>query len=52
MNRKFIGAMATYAILAALAAFTLDGGKIRNAVWIVMAALAALTYSAHKRGSN
>ena len=50
MNRKFIATMATYAILAALAAFTLDGGKIRNAIWIVMAGLALMTYSAHKRG--
>ena len=42
--------MMTYAIVALLAAFTLDGGAIRDAVWILMAGLAAKTYIAHRAG--
>src|ERR1700689_1696474 len=44
--------MTTYAILALLAAFTLDGGMIRNAVWILMAGLAAKTYIAYRAGGG
>jgi len=50
MNKRFITAMATYAVLALLAAFTLDGGLMRNAVWILMAGLAVKTYIAYKAG--
>jgi hypothetical protein len=49
-NRRLTAAMTTYAILALLAAFTLDGGMIRNAVWILMAGLAAKTYIAYRAG--
>ncbi len=42
--------MSAYAIIALLAAFTLDGGLLRNAVWILMAGLAAKTWIAHKAG--
>ena len=47
---RFLAAMITYAFLAVLAAFTLDGGMIRDAVWILMAGLAAKTYIAHRAG--
>jgi len=42
--------MGTYAILAILAAFTLDGGLMRNAVWILLAGLAVKTYIAYRAG--
>jgi hypothetical protein len=48
MQRRFYSAMATYAILAVLAAFTLDGGMLRNVVWIAMLGFAAKTYIAYK----
>jgi hypothetical protein len=49
-NLRLAAALTTYAILALLAAFTLDGGMIRNAVWILMAGLAAKTYIAYRAG--
>ena len=42
--------MATYAAIAVLAAFTLDG-KLRIAVWIFMGGLALKTLIAHKAPS-
>lgn len=42
--------MSTYTALAILAAFTLDGGIMRNFVWILLAALAAKTYIAYRAG--
>jgi len=42
--------MATYAVVAVLAAFTLDGGLLRNAVWVLMAGLALKTYIARRAG--
>lgn len=48
MQKRFYSAMATYAILAVLAAFTLDDGLLRNIVWIAMAGFAAKTYIAYK----
>jgi hypothetical protein len=52
MNRRFLAAMATYAAIAILAAFTLDGklldGKLRLAVWILMGGLALKTLIAYK----
>jgi len=50
MSNRFWAAMGTYAILAVLAAFTLDGGLLRNAVWILLAGLAAKTYIAYRAG--
>ena len=50
MDKKFIAAMTVYAVIAILAAFTLDGGKLRNVVWIVMGGLALKTYAAKKAG--
>ncbi|SPF49420.1 exported hypothetical protein [Candidatus Sulfopaludibacter sp. SbA4] len=50
MNKRFTAAMSTYGILALLAAFTLDGGLMRNAVWILLAGLAVKTYIAHRAG--
>jgi hypothetical protein len=50
MNLKFVVAMATYAAMSALAAFTLTG-KLRIAVWILMGGLALKTliaYFAHR----
>jgi hypothetical protein len=49
MNKRFAAAMTTYGLLALLAAFTLDG-LIRDAVWILMAGLAAKTYIAYRAG--
>ncbi len=49
MNTRFLWAMGTYAVLALLAAFTLDG-LLRNAVWILMGGLAVKTYIAKKAG--
>ncbi len=49
MNTRLIGAMSAYAVLAGLAAFTLDGA-FRYAVWILMAGLAVKTWIAHKAG--
>ncbi|HMD71402.1 MAG TPA: hypothetical protein VKF41_08665 [Bryobacteraceae bacterium] len=52
MNRRFLAAMGTYAAIAILAAFTLDGklldGKLRLAVWILMGGLALKTLIAYK----
>lgn len=50
MNTKYAASMATYAALAVLAGFTLDGGLFRNAVWVLMAGLAIKTYIAHRAG--
>lgn len=49
MNKRFLWAMGTYAVLALLAGFTLDG-VIRMALWIFLAGLAVKTYIAHKAG--
>ncbi len=50
MNRRLLAAMGSYAILALLAGFTLDGGLLRNAVWILLAGLALKTYIAYRAG--
>jgi hypothetical protein len=50
MDKRFLAALAAYAAIAALAAFTLDGGKLRNAVWILMAFFALKTYIAKRAG--
>lgn len=50
MKNRLLAAMGTYAILAVLAAFTLDGGLLRNAVWILLAGLAVKTYIAYRAG--
>jgi len=50
MKNRFIAAMGTYAVFAILAGFTLDGGLLRNAIWILMAGLAIKTYIAHRAG--
>ena len=50
MNKRLTAAMSTYLVLALLAAFTLDGGLMRNAVWILLAGLAVKTYIAHRAG--
>jgi hypothetical protein len=49
MNTRFLWAMGTYAILALLAALTLEG-LMRNAVWILLGGLAVKTYIAKKAG--
>jgi hypothetical protein len=49
MNNRFLAAMGTYAILALLAALTLEG-LMRDAVWILLGGLAAKTYIAKKAG--
>jgi hypothetical protein len=45
MKMRFYGAMASYAILAAAAAFTLDG-QLRVVVWILLAGFGVKTYLA------
>jgi hypothetical protein len=50
MNKRLIAAMSTYAVIAILAALTLDNGLLRNAVWILMAGLALKTYIAWRAG--
>ena len=45
MKARFIAAMACYAVLALLAAFTLDG-VFRIAVWILLGGLAVKTWIA------
>jgi hypothetical protein len=42
MYTRFLWAMGTYAVLALLAALTLDG-KMRTAVWIFLGGLAVKT---------
>jgi hypothetical protein len=49
MNTRFLRAMGTYAVLALLAALTLDG-IMRYAVWILMGGLAVKTFIAKKAG--
>jgi hypothetical protein len=49
-TQKLYAAMGTYAILAVLAGFTLDGGLLRNAVWVLLAGLALKTYIAYRAG--
>jgi hypothetical protein len=49
MNTRFLWAMGTYAVLALLAALTLDG-LMRDAVWILLGGLAVKTYIAKKAG--
>jgi hypothetical protein len=49
MNTRFLWAIGTYAVLALLAALTLDG-LMRDAVWILLAGLAVKTYIAKKAG--
>ena len=48
MKKRLLAAMTIFAILALLAAFTLDGGLMRNAVWILLAGLALKTYIAYR----
>ena len=49
MNTRFLWAMGAYAVLALLAALTLDG-MMRYAVWILLGGLAVKTYIAKKAG--
>ena len=49
-KNRFFAAMGTYTVLAILAAFTLDGGLLRNAVWVLLAGLAVKTYIAYRAG--
>jgi len=49
MNTRLLAAMGAYAVLALLAALTLDG-LMRNAVWILLAGLAGKTWIAYKAG--
>jgi len=50
MDKRFIAAMCAYGVFALLAAFTLDGGLMRDAVWVLMAGLALKTYVAKRAG--
>ncbi len=47
MPTRLLSALAAYAVLSLLAAFTLDG-TLRLAVWILMAGLALKTWIAYK----
>ena len=46
MNKRLIAALVSYAVLAGLAALTLDG-KLRIAIWVLMGGLALKTLIAH-----
>ena len=50
VHQKLVAAMCCYAAIAILAAFTLDGGLLRNAVWVAMAFFAVKTYIAYRAG--
>jgi hypothetical protein len=50
LQKRFYRAMAVYAVLALLAAFTLDG-NFRIGVWIFLAGLAVKTGIAYKTGN-
>lgn len=49
MTSRFIWALGVYAVLALMAAFTLDG-NLRTAVWILLAGLTVKTCIAYKAG--
>ena len=49
MNTRFLWAMGAFALLALLAALTLEG-LMRYAVWILLGGLAVKTYIAKKAG--
>ena len=49
MRTRLLWAMGSYAVLALLAAFTLDG-VMRSAVWILVGGLAVKTVIAYKAG--
>ena len=49
MRTRLLWAMGSYAVLALLAAFTLDG-VMRTAVWILVGGLAVKTVIAYKAG--
>jgi hypothetical protein len=49
LTTRFYCALGVYAILALLAAFTLDG-KLRAAVWILLGGLTVKTCIAYKAG--
>ena len=49
MTSRFIWALGVYAVLALMAAFTLDG-NLRVAVWILLAGLTVKTCIAYKAG--
>jgi hypothetical protein len=50
VNKRLVAALAAYTAIAVAAAFTLDGGLLRNAVWVLMAGLAVKTYIAYRAG--
>ena len=50
MKKRLLSALFAYFAIAVMAFFTLDGGLLRNAVWVVMAALAVKTYVAYRAG--
>jgi hypothetical protein len=49
MTSRFIWALGVYAVLALMAAFTLEG-NLRTAVWILLAGLTVKTCIAYKAG--
>jgi hypothetical protein len=49
MTTRFLWALSVYAVLALMAAFTLDG-NLRLAVWILLAGLTVKTIIAYKAG--
>ena len=49
MTTRFLWALGVYAVLALMAAFTLDG-NLRLAVWILLAGLTVKTCIAYKAG--
>jgi hypothetical protein len=49
MNKRFTSAIGAYAVLALLAAFTLDG-LLRSAVWVFLGGMVVKTYIAYRAG--
>lgn len=49
MTTRFYCALGAYAVLALLAAFTLDG-NLRAAIWILLGGLTVKTFIAYKAG--
>jgi hypothetical protein len=50
MKKRLLSALFAYFAIAVMAFFTLDGGLLRNVVWVVMAGLAVKTYVAYRAG--
>ena len=48
LDKRFVGALCSYAVLGILAGVTLEG-KLRAFIWIFLGALCVKTYTAYRR---